>query len=302
MRKLKIGFALGGGGARGLAHIGVLRILRQNGIKPDIITGTSMGALIGAMYASGISIDEIENRCTAFIYTDIYRKLGFNNTPEETSKGLFQKLLDKMKQKIMFYLSDVKIAFMNKNAVDAMIAHFLPDADFADLKIPFKCVAVDITRGKEIVIDKGLVRPAVASSMAIPGILPPVTQGDGVFVDGGVLQMVPSKALKNAGCDFVIGIDVSSKISVVSAKELSSAFQISQRASDIAYAMLTEMQSGYADYILAPAVGGVKWYEMKRIREVILAGENEMMKKIPELKKRIKAMKWKTFFRRIFSF
>ena len=301
MRKLKIGIALGGGGARGFAHIGVLRVLELNGIKPDIIAGTSMGALIGAMYSAGISVNDIEARLESFMHTNTYEALGFKNMPEETTKGFFRNLLDKLKRKIIFYLSDVKMAFMDKRAIDEMIAYFLPDADFSELKIPFSCVAVDITRGQEIVINKGSLRIAVASSMAIPGILPPVKHGDGVFVDGGVLQMVPSKVLKNAGCDFVIGIDVTSKLSVVSAKEFSSAFQISQRASDIAYAILTEMQSGYADYIFSPAVGNIKWYEMKRLREAILAGENEAMKKIPELKKRIKTKEWKTLLKRIFS-
>lgn len=301
MRKMKTGIALGGGGARGLAHIGVLRILENNGIKPDFISGTSMGALIGAMYAAGISAEDIEKRCDAFIRTDIYEALGFNNIPEGTSNNFFQRIKDKLKQKAMFYLSDVKMAFMDKNAVDSMIAYFLPPGNISDLKMPFSCIAVDIARGAEMVLTTGSVRSAVVSSMAIPGILPPVKQGGGIFVDGGVLQMVPAKALKNAGCDFVIGVDVSSKLKAVSAEELSSSFNISQRSSEIAYAVLTELQSGYSDYVINPPVGGVKWYEMKRLREVVLAGENETMKKIPELKKMIKSKSRKTLLKRIFS-
>ena len=298
---MKIGIALGGGGARGLAHIGVLRALENSGVKPDMICGTSMGALIGAMYAAGISPADIEKRCNSFIGTDIYAALGFNSMPEGTSKSFYQRIVDKLKQKAMFYLSDVKMAFMEKSAVDAMIAYFLPPVNFSDLKFPFSCVAVDIARGAETVLGAGPVRPAVVSSMSIPGILPPVKQNGSVFVDGGVLQMVPAKALKNAGCDFVLGVAVSSKIKAVSAEELGSSFNISQRSSEIAYAMLTELQAGYSDYTIIPPVGGVKWYEMKKLHEVVLAGENETIKKIPELKKMIKSKSRKTLLKRIFS-
>ena len=291
---------MGGGGARGLAHIGVLRTLEKNGIKPDCIAGTSMGALMGAMYASGMSVDEIEAKCIAFLDTEIYSGLGFENIPQGSSKGFWESLVAKFKRKVMYYLSDVKMAFMEKSSVEAIVSYFLPEVEFKELKIPFCCVAVDILRGREVVMDFGPVRRAVASSMSIPGFLPPVESEKGMLVDGGVLQMVPVRAARELGCDFCVGIDVSSNIQILSHSDIRSAFKITQRASDIVGAELNRLQVKEADFMIVPPVGGVKWFEMKRVRECMAAGERETAAKIVDLKSRLRAGWWRTAFKRLF--
>jgi NTE family protein len=300
MRKFKIGIALGGGGARGLAHIGVLRALEKNSIKPGCLAGTSMGALIGAMYASGMNVDEIERKCVAFLDTEIYARLGFENIPQGNSMGFWDSLVEKFKRKAMYYLSDVKMAFMEKSSVDAIVSYFLPAVDFKELKIPFCCVAVDILRGAEVVMDSGPVRKAVASSMAIPGFLPPVESEKGLLVDGGVLQMVPVRAARAMGCDFCIGADVSSNIGILSQADIKSAFKITQRATDIIGAELNRLQIKEADFMIVPPVGGVKWFEMKKVRECMAAGERETAGKIADLKKKLRAGWWRTAFKRVF--
>jgi len=301
MRKFSIGFALGGGGARGLAHIGVLRVLERNGIFPDSIAGTSMGALIGAMYSCGMPSDAIEKRCEDFLHTDIFRSLGFDELAGDGQKTFFRGIADKIKRKLMSHLSGVKMAFMDKKAVEAMVAYFLPDIGFSGLKIPFSCVAVDICGGRETVIDNGPLRSAVMSSMAIPGMLPPVEHGEKVLVDGGVIQMIPAKALRCGCCDFVLGVDVSPKLIAVPAGKLGTALEIVQRSNDITSDMLREVLSAYADYILTPSIGDIKWYEMSRLKDAVRAGEDEMSEKIQELKKRLAEKKRKTFLARLFS-
>ncbi|MBN1384865.1 MAG: patatin-like phospholipase family protein [Elusimicrobia bacterium] len=300
MKKFKIGLALGGGGARGLAHIGVLRVLEKNGIIPDIVTGTSMGAIIGAMYCYGLCADEIEKKLKEFMDTDIYKDLKFESVPQDKSKNFIKNIYNKIKQKMIFYLSSVKIAFLEKSALDSMIAYFLPDIDFCDLKIPFACVAVDISHNKEIVMKEGPIWEAVLSSISIPGVMPPVKVKGHIFVDGGAVQMIPLNAVRDMGCDFSIGVDVSADIPEISENDLRNAFDITHHTSDIALSVLKQIQIKDADFLLSPPVGGIKWFELKRFSECIIAGEKETIAKIPELKNRIKSKRSRTFLKRIF--
>jgi NTE family protein len=301
MRKLKIGLALGGGGARGIAHIGVLKVLEKNGIVPDFIAGTSMGAIIGAMYCAGLSTDEMEKKVAQFLATDIYKELKFDKMTSNESKNIFTEILGKIKEKALFYLSGVKEAFLEKKAIDKMIEFFLPDIDFKDLKIPFACVAVDISQGKEVVFQKGPIWEAVASSISIPGIMPPVKYEGGILVDGGAVQLVPVKVLKDSGCDFSIGVDVSAGLSAVSQDELKSAFDIAHRTSEIAISVLRQIQIKDVDFLIKPEVQNIKWFEIRKFRECILAGETSALGEIPQIKNKITAKKIKTFFSRMFA-
>ena len=301
MRKFKIGLALGGGGARGIAHIGVLKVLEKNGIKPDFVTGTSMGAIIGAMYCAGLSTDEMEKKVARFILTDIYKELKFDKMASDESKNIFTEIFGKIKEKTLFHLSGIKMAFLEKKSIDKMIEFFLPDIDFRDLKIPFACVAVDISQGKEVVFQKGPIWEAVSSSISIPGIMPPVKYEGGILVDGGAVQLVPVKVLKDYGCDFSIGVDVSAGLSAVSGDELKSAFDIANRTSEIALSVLRQIQIKDVDFLIKPEVQNIKWFEIKKSRECILAGETAALREIPQLKNKITAKKIKTFFSRMFA-
>lgn len=301
MRKFKLGIALGGGGARGLAHIGVFRVLEKAGVMPDIITGTSMGALLGAMFALGMSSKEVEKKAWEFIGSDLYKELKFETMPEENSKNFFERMLGKVKLKVMYYLADIKIAFMSRESVDSIISFFLPDIEFKDLKLPFACVAVDILHGREVVMHEGPLRPALASSMAIPGIMPPMKLRDTMLVDGGVLQMVPVKAAKDLGCDFAVAVDVGSSLSVQAEDQLNSSFNIVQRSNEIAFTYLNKMQVKQADFLILPSVGHLKWFEIRRLAECIDAGETETLAKSDELKKSVNSRQWKTAFRRFFT-
>ncbi|MFH0948505.1 MAG: patatin-like phospholipase family protein [Elusimicrobiota bacterium] len=309
MKKFKVGLALGGGGARGLAHIGVLRVLEKNGIKPDFVAGTSIGAIIGAMYCFGISTDEMEKKVTDFISTETYKELKFDKMSSPESKNIFTDIFgqvgslvaNKIKESVFFHLSGIKMAFLEKKSLDKMIEFFLPDVDFKDLKIPFACVAVDISEGKEVVFQKGPIWEAVSSSISIPGIMPPVKYEGNILVDGGTVQLVPVKVVKDMGCDIAIAVDVSTGLSTVSEDELKSAFDIAHRASEIVISVLRQIQIKDADFLIKPNVQNIKWFEMRKFRECIFAGENEAMKNILQLKNKIITKKIKTFFKRMFS-
>lgn len=181
-RNVKVGLALGSGTAKGFSHIGVLKCLEKYNIKPDMIAGTSAGAVMGALYASGMAPDTIK---TTFAKIDWKEMFDFV-IPE---KGL-----------------------VNGAKFERYIELLTQNKDFKDLNIPLYVVATNITERKKAIFDEGNVAKAVRASMAIPGIFTPVKIGDDEYLDGGLVDPVPIEILKEKGADVIIAVELSSKI------------------------------------------------------------------------------------------
>ncbi len=177
----KLGLALGSGGGRGVAHLGVLRALEEEGIKPDFISGSSMGAVVGAGYADGLSIDEMLEIVLKLKTVDI---LDISAVPV------------------------TKLGLLKGNKVHKLLLQNLGDVTFDKLKIPFCCVACDILSGKLLTLNEGKVATAVQASSAMPTVFRPVRQDKMLLVDGGVLCRVPVKQVKDMGADVVVAVDV----------------------------------------------------------------------------------------------
>ena len=180
MGKVKIGYALGGGGARGLSHVGVLKVLEEHGLFPDVIAGTSIGALVGALYASGLKAAEIEKA----LHLDLRRLASLADVTLSLS-GLVR----------------------GKRVAD-LLRSVLGDLTFSDLKTPFACMATDIISGEEITLQSGPVVRAVRASISVPGIFTPVKVGSRYLVDGGLVNMVPVGICRDMGAEYVVGINV----------------------------------------------------------------------------------------------
>ncbi|GAP14665.1 predicted esterase of the alpha-beta hydrolase superfamily [Longilinea arvoryzae] len=183
MEAKKIGLALSGGGARGLAHIGVLKVLEKAGIPISLLAGTSMGGLVAVTYAAGFSPAEIEDRALRFSHLREFMKL-VDLTPQR--RGLLEG------QKVRNYIRE----WLGERLT------------FADLKIPTTLTAVDLLTGSEILLSSGSVLPAVYATIAVPGIFKPVLDDGRILVDGGVLDNLPIQLVKQAGADCVIAVDV----------------------------------------------------------------------------------------------
>ncbi|HNQ45346.1 MAG TPA: patatin-like phospholipase family protein, partial [bacterium] len=179
----KIGLALGGGGARGLAHIGVLKVLAEAGIGPDYLAGTSIGAIIGASLALGKSLDDLEALSLSFNRSKAWRTFVDVGNPR------YSFLAGKKMQKFVYSLFGRK--------------------QFSDCEIPLSVVATDLANGQEVVIDKGSIAKAVLASIAIPGLLPPVKYGNRYFVDGGSSNVTPASVLVKTPSKVIIAVDVS---------------------------------------------------------------------------------------------
>ncbi len=173
-----MGFALGAGGACGVAHVGFLRAMEEAGLYPDYITGCSMGAVVGSAYASGMSVDDIQKAVFKLRVRNLVR-------PTFGRGGLF-----------------------SSKRIEKIMRKYMGTPTFADLKIPFRCVAVDLLSQKVITLSEGNVIECVAASSCIPLVFRPVKREGKVLVDGGVLTRVPYKEVKEMGADVVVAVDV----------------------------------------------------------------------------------------------
>lgn len=177
----KIGLALGSGGARGVAHLGVLKALEEEGIRPDYITGCSMGSVVGAGYSLGLTVEEMYG---------IVKKLKAIQLIDVTA------------------LPITRMALTRGNKMRNLLLSKLGDTTFEDLKIPFRCVASDLYSGRLVTLSEGKVATAVAASSSMPTVFPPVKTHGQMLVDGGVLCRVPTQQCKEMGADVVIAVDV----------------------------------------------------------------------------------------------
>ena len=216
----KVGVVLGGGGAKGAAHIGVLKYIEEMGIPVDYVAGTSMGAIIGGLYAVGYSPDEMAELIAGMNWSEYVgnsidrsamspemrrrNSTMFMNIPFGT-----EGIVRKEKKTLTDFLPS---AYVNNTALinlfNDLCIGYQEENDFNDLPIPFACVATDITTGKEVVIRHGSVPTAMRASMAIPGVFAPVLIDHKVLVDGGLVNNFPADVLKEMGADLIIGVEV----------------------------------------------------------------------------------------------
>jgi len=253
----KVGLALGSGVARGLAHIGVLKVLEKEGIPVDMIAGTSIGALIGALYAQGKDTSQITN-----LAEDLgAKKFSFLVDPTLPRTGLIRGR---------------KIENKLKSVFDGI--------EFGDLKIPFACAATDIDSGEEVIINQGRVWEGIRASSSLPVIFSVVKREGKYLVDGGLVDPVPVSVLRTMGADFIIAVNVMPYESVLKAKKPNIFSVIMQTFHISSYRMVRPSLDG-ADIVIEPQVGHIAFTDFHRTKECIQQGELAAQEVIPEIKR-----------------
>ncbi|QAA83259.1 patatin [Aequorivita sp. H23M31] len=223
---LKVGLVLSGGGAKGLAHIGALKVIEEAGIRIDYIGGTSMGAIIGALYASGYTATELDS---IFMQTDF--KMLIQDDIPRGSKTFYEKK-ESEKYALILPFENFKIGLpsgLSKgqnvyNLLSRLTTHVSSISDFSKLPIPFFCVATNVETGKEVILDHGYLPQAVSASGALPSLFRPVVIDDKVLIDGGVVNNYPVDEVLAKGMDVIIGVDVQDTLR--GREGLQSAFQV----------------------------------------------------------------------------
>ena len=250
----KIGLALGGGSARGLAHIGLLQVFEEEKIPVHLVVGTSIGSMIGAFYAAGTNLQYL---------TGIARHLNW------------QQILDPKFSRLGLCRGD---------KLEELVALLVGRKTFQDLKLPFAAVACDLKTGQEVLLSEGDVARAVRASCSLPGILKPVQWGDKLLVDGGVCGRLPVKAARKFGADLVIAVDVGGW---PKQGEIKNAFQVLNQTFHIFEARLAQEQGSEAELFIRPNVGQIGPERLDLADELIALGREAAVKALPQLQKMI---------------
>lgn len=278
----KIGVAFGGGGSKGAAHIGVLKALEEMHIPVDYIAGTSMGAYVGGLYATGMSADEIE----AFIDTVDWSS-GYQDRVERSDRRVREKQQEdrfQIKTDIGFGLWELKMpkGFVQGQKMGEILRSTsggLPKFEsFDQLAIPFRAVASDIESLQPVILARGDLAEAMQASMSIPGILPPMALNDQLLVDGGITNNLPISVVKEMGADIIIAVDISNDFK--RRDELNNYFAVMDQLTDFMVrnnvtqqiALLSER-----DFLIRPDTQGIKTIDFQRMPEAYEIGYNTTM-------------------------
>ncbi|MCI0339187.1 MAG: patatin-like phospholipase family protein [Acidobacteria bacterium] len=263
-----VGLALGGGMARGCAHVGVLRELDKNEIPIDLIAGTSVGSLIGGAYAAGLTPDQIEAIALKISWNDLGRvtisRLGF---------------------------------YDSKRTEDFIRANF-PVTEFEGTRIPFGAVATDIQTGKMVVFTEGSLPLAIRASCAMPIFYTPVLVNGRMMVDGGLVGHIPASVARMMGADIIIAVDVNSQHLPI--PQPTHLFTVMSQALSIMGRSTVSYLYTDADIVVRPQIEHVRPDDLSKAREMIAAGEEAALRVVPNIKKMLEPRK-QGFFKRIFS-
>lgn len=287
LRKPKIGLALGSGGARGLAHLGVLKVLELEKIPIDFIAGTSSGALIGAMYALEPYVEIVEQKVRDFLNSPLYKKMGLDRIVRKNgTDSYFSHAATYLKERIVINLAYSRTSLVSNKKLAIALSYLLPNVNIEQTRIPFCTVATDLNRGRDMMIKAGDLVTAITASSSIPGFLPPVSLADNILLDGCVSQNVPVDAAFKLGADIVIAVNVMQQLAAK--PEYDNIFEILVRTGQITSNTLTNLQLLKADIVISPEVGQFHWSEFNCIDQIIELGIQKTEQALPQIIKKIK--------------
>lgn len=250
MRHHKSGIAFGGGGTRGFAHIGAIRVFQENHIEFDYVAGNSAGAIAGALYAAGIPWRELYDFALCIRDKNVLPK-----------KPIF--------------------SYMSSEIIEQLADCFLKGKTFGDLKKPFSAVAVNLERGTLETLCRGSVSRALSASCAVPGVFQPVRIGRKTYIDGGTLRSIPTEAVRAMGADKVVGINLNAERSrgTQSLKRL----DVFLTAYNLSINVNSEICAQYADIMLNPLLENYRRHQIKSVESMLQIGEDEARTRLADI-------------------
>ncbi len=290
--QLKVGLALGGGAARGLAHIGVLRALVRERIPIDVIVGTSMGAIIGGAFAATGDIAGLEAKVREVLSGEQFRRnrLSFLRETKKQRGGLVYSVTNLVRRGIFYGVSTLRPSFLSAESFAESMAAVLPKQRIEDLPTTFAAVTLDIESAEEVVVTKGSLRLAAKASAAIPGVLPPVRLNGRTLIDGGWIDKVPVLPTFRLGADVVIAVDISPDLA--EAKDFSRGVDIMLRANLIRDSVLVSFVTRLADVLIEPPVRQVHWADFSAVDTCITAGDRATAQVAPRIRELLRHERW----------
>ena len=259
-RKIKIGLALGGGAARGFAHIGVIKALEAQGIYPDIVVGTSAGSVVGALYAAGNNGFQLQ-------------KMAFEMDEAAISDWAMP-------------LFGKSSGVLKGEALQAWINKAVGNQPMEKLKLPFGAVASDLKNGQPILFQRGNTGMAVRASSSVPGVFQPVNINGHTYVDGGLVAPVPVRFAREMGADFIIAVNISTQ---ADAQATNSSLEVIMQTFSIMGQRINQFELKDADVVIQPALGKMASNDFNGRNQAILAGEQAAAALMPQIKQKLEA-------------
>lgn len=277
-KEIKVGLVLSGGGAKGFAHVAVLKKLEEAGVRVDYIAGTSMGAIIGGLYASGYNATELDSVLRVYdlnglVSDDLPREVSSFYQKENDGKYAISLPLVKRKIELPSAVSTGQNAF---NIFSQLTEHVHEVDDFSKLSIPFFCIATNLETGEEVVMDKGFLPEAIRASGSFPGLLTPVTVDGEVLVDGGIVDNFPVEKMKEKGVDYIIGVNVSGGLKDI--ENLNSLPEILMQIAGFQMYSKWDHKIQMSDLYIRPELDDFTTFSFDQSEEIIKRGELAMLK------------------------
>lgn len=280
---MKVCLALGGGGARGYAHLGVLRGLFEMGIKEfHAISGTSAGGMIAGLFAIHKDPEKIYETLYSFRKSPLFESLNFKETYSERDK--LKKLYGNIREKVFMAKTLVSQSFLDEETRDKIFTYLYgTDKLLEQYHLRLRIMATDLVTGKDIAFQGGSMHKVMKATSALPGALPPVKLGDMLLVDGGITHNLPTIPILKDDCDVIIASDVSRALP--RKREYRNAAEILIRCEYISLRRLQDIESQFADVIISPNLSEYEWYDFDKLDEIMELGYKAFKKVFHEIEK-----------------
>ncbi len=281
----KVGLVLSGGGAKGFAHIGVLKVLEQEGVKIDYIGGTSMGAIIGGLYAAGYTADQLDS-----IFKTVDTDALLQDYIPRNSKSFYEKRNDEI-YALQLPFDDFKIGspvslskgMYNYNLLNKLLMHVRYEKDFSKLPVPFLCIATDVVTGNQVILEDGNLPQSILASGAFPSLYTPVEINDQLLIDGGVVNNYPIDEIRKKGMDIIIGVDVQD--GKKDRDKIKGALDILMQIANYGMYQGMDVKQKETDIYIKPDIVNYSVVTFDKGDEIIKKGKDAAMEKIADIRK-----------------
>jgi len=274
---------LGGGGFKGLAHLGVLRALQAHQLPIERVVGTSVGALLGATYCHFGDAERALAHAEGFLTSEGFRAhsmTGFRRRPGRLP--LVHRMIGGIRRQVALERMFRRSSAFGGGALRAYVRNLVPHADIADLSVPLAICVLDLRAASPALLTRGDLRTAVTASAAVPGFFPPVEWDGSLLCDAGIVDNLPVCAAREAGATRIVAVDLSHNL--VSLRPAASGMEILLHAQEVSTRLANARQAEAADVVLRPELGGRHWLDTSRLDRVIEAGEQAATQALPSLR------------------
>lgn len=281
----RLGLALGGGGSRALCHLGVLSALETAGVRVDVVTGSSMGAIVGALYAECRDATRTRQRAQDYFQSSSLFGKARKHTKSDglqARTGPVGYVLKYLRAAFISNVLSVRKSFLRTNPAFKAVRTLLPDTPIEALRLPFACTVLNLTQGRLETIDRGALHPAAMASTNIGVVFPPFRWGTDDYVDPAPLCAVPVHAARRLGAEVVLAVDI--RADIPRPFPIQNGFDVISRIEMIESKTINDLETGGAEVVLRPDTGEVFWGDFSDLDPIIAAGEAAVSESLPTIR------------------